>query len=143
MKVLVADDSPTQRRIIVQSNVRERDMGSFVAEIRREIAERVDLHLGLKRLVLRGLEAHGVGARRRFDSARVAPKHGPINDVWTGVLQIPYHSLEARFSFALGATKLPRALGWKLLLKLTVYQCYIYTTNDQGTKKEKKPSINL
>jgi cobalt-zinc-cadmium resistance protein CzcA len=35
-----------KRRIIVQSNVRGRDMGSFVAKIRREIAEKVDLPSG-------------------------------------------------------------------------------------------------
>jgi cobalt-zinc-cadmium resistance protein CzcA len=35
-----------KRRIIVQSNVRDRDMGSFIAEIRREIAETVDLPSG-------------------------------------------------------------------------------------------------
>jgi cobalt-zinc-cadmium resistance protein CzcA len=35
-----------KRRIIVQSNVRDRDMGSFVAQIRRQIAENVDLPPG-------------------------------------------------------------------------------------------------
>ena len=35
-----------KRRIVVQSNVRDRDMGSFVAEIRREIEQNVELPSG-------------------------------------------------------------------------------------------------
>ena len=55
-----------QRRIVVTANVRGRDLGSFVAEARRRIADQVSLPSGRYRIELGGQFEHLERARRRL-----------------------------------------------------------------------------
>ncbi len=68
-----------QRRITVTSNVRGRDLGSFVAEARRAIAEKIALPSGaLSRRVWRTVRKPGAGADAAVDrGADVAPGVDP------------------------------------------------------------------
>ncbi|HWB14412.1 MAG TPA: CusA/CzcA family heavy metal efflux RND transporter [Pirellulales bacterium] len=55
-----------QRRIVVTSNVRGRDLGSFVAEVRRKLDERISLPSGRYRIELGGQFEHLQRAERRL-----------------------------------------------------------------------------